>query len=89
MQAEKIKQEFVHNNEITKIKEENKALRDQIARFDEERLRLEEEVRQAFTQGKRQAVIEMAKMKAKSIVKVGTQTDKEPKVIVVEAPLAS
>jgi len=33
-------------------------------------------VKQAFTQGKRQAVIEIAKMKAKSTVKVGTQTER-------------
>lgn len=77
LQAEKSKQEFVHNNEITKLREENRTLKEQITRFEDEKQRLEEEVKQAFTQGKRQAVMDFAKMKAKSLVKVGTQTERD------------
>ena len=62
------------DNELLKLREENKGLTEKLAQNEEERKRLSEQVDQAMLQGKRQAVIEMAKMKAKSTTQVGTQT---------------
>lgn len=57
---------------MLKFREENKTLSDKITAFDEERKKMQEQVDQAFIQGKRQAVIEAAKLKAKSTAKVST-----------------
>jgi hypothetical protein len=37
VQAEKSKLDFVHTNELNKLKDENKTLKEQIARFEEEK----------------------------------------------------
>jgi predicted nucleic acid-binding Zn-ribbon protein len=53
VQTEKAQQKYIYDNEMQKLKDENKTLQEKITAFEEERKKMQEQVDQAFIQGKR------------------------------------